>query len=398
MLNTILVLLTSQVMANSCWYDVKPRRHAKDISSCDGRGESLSCERENSSCDVLFGVDRRKPNCCISGPYSRYPGDMSRDFEDPKALSQLVNLLPFISSYTSSSSRHFLPYVEFANIAEFYVPIPDKARLWPLFQSVDICTLVKLACKLACFENYDAFNAFFYNADSLSGICTREFDDNYILWFLIRFLYFLDLIQCDNPCKFRDNLLWSCDWVTQIDLLAVPAKYANITFGTRANALRLFNKIITDTVLTKYLVQFIICLVKQLEKVEACHASCFKLPPFTTLTTYIFLLRSYLLRTAAISEFNYKIKLEFLLESKVFAFIEIPIKLRKHEHCEESESRSSYSYSSDYESSSCDEHHVHDAVFVEILDFCCHKLRGTTDIRSSFNIAVYTKAGIARFL
>jgi hypothetical protein len=71
--------------------------------------------------------------------------------------------------------------------------------------------MIKLAAKRYDFEHFDAYNALFYNADALGGLCKREFDLNYILWFLTRFYCFLELLNCENPCIVRENALLASD-------------------------------------------------------------------------------------------------------------------------------------------------------------------------------------------
>jgi hypothetical protein len=274
----------------------------------------------DSDCSHIFNVGR-----C-------YSGDYSRNFKSKESIKQLAYLAPFICTDNMPSYRNFLPHIEFANIADFYATMPDNKEISELFKSNSISCLVKLASKVEKFEHYDAYNALFYNADALGGLCKREFDSNYILWFLARFYYFLELFNCKNPCIMRENVLLAPDQETIVDLLNLPSEWHNVNFGCQENALRLFNSIISDTIVNPYLVKFILILIKQLETVEITktgkkikdHIDSSR---FTTFTAYYMLLRGSLMRTMDVSSLNLKIKFEFLSKNKVFAFVEVPIEV-----------------------------------------------------------------------
>lgn len=377
MLSLVAFLLSANVLAFSSEEEFH-RSSGSDCFEREGRNKEHCEISSESDCRLGFGADVRFSN--LNG--------IEKCRNEKNAVRHIANLRPF----TDLHGLHLLPQIQFANIAQFIVSIPNKKHILPLFNELNIAHLVKLASRTGCFQNYDAYNALFYNADSMTGICKREFDSNYIQFFLVRFFYLLDLLSAEVPVVIRDNGIFSNDFKREIDFFNLPVNYVNLSFGSRENELKLFNSIITDTSLTQFLVKFINTLVRALSLHNVKTEKTLKCLQFNTFTIYIDLLRGYLLRTAAISEFNYKTKLEFLQESKVFVFADVPIQLK-------SLSQSEDNFAVDGEEESNDsEIRRSPCFFVEIYDFFSAAQLAAAETGVNQQIAVYTKPGLARFL
>lgn len=269
MIAEILLLLSKSVMA-AC--DVPC-----DCSSEQGSSESCSVE-------------------CNTGSFSKFDCDDS--------FKKLAEIQSFICSGVCPTAKACKPYLEFANIAVFMTKIPNAKKLKKLYYKCDINGLLKYASSCGGVESYDALSAFFYNADSRSGISCLKFDSNYILFFLQRFYYFLDLIS-DNLGSVSNNNLVCNKTNKPFDLLCPPCTYTNLNFGIDSHALSLFNTIIGNAVISDLVVAFVRILLYQLHQ-AACRCAEQHCDPsaFTTFGLYIDLLRNYLLKTSELSAVN----------------------------------------------------------------------------------------------
>lgn len=232
---------------------------------------------------------------------------------------------PMVCLETCPRLNTCCPYLEFTHIVEFCVSIPNIKKTHPLFMKCDIKALECLASKADCFQNYDALNAFYYNADCHSGVITRQFSSNFILFFLTRFFYYLQLVYIDGVAFVNGNELVYLANKRHIDLLCIPSHFNNTTFGTEANALRIFNIIISDTTITKVVSDFINVLLKQICIANSSstqkHGS---VESFNTFFVYITVLQSYLAKTKEITLFNLQQKIDFLAPQIQFTFILFP--------------------------------------------------------------------------
>lgn len=265
--------------------------------SCDGRSEV------SADCFTKFG-----------------------ECEDSK-IAEIACISPFIcgTSCCPSWTKPCKPYLEFANIAEFLAPLPSADKLKDYFWKGDLKALTKLATNCSGCCNYDGLIAFFFNADAFFGINSRVFDDNFILYFLQRFYYFLDLIL-DNPTiKVYNNNLYCIKTQKMFDLLCIPEPYASLNFGTPAEALKLFNSVIENPVINSVLDSFIKVLLIQISLAnKRCVTQSSRLSEFNTYTSYISLLNAYLLKTAEISNRNVTNVETYGLSQVTFCYIYFP--------------------------------------------------------------------------
>lgn len=242
-------------------------------------------------------------------------------------IADIVHISPFVcgTGCCPTWNKPCKPYLEFANIAEFLAPLPSANKLKDYFWKGDLKALTKLATNCSGCCDYDALIAFFFNADAFFGLGSRVFDDNYILYFLQRFYYFLDLVL-DNPAiKVYNNNLYCIKSQKIFDLLCIPEPYSDLTFGTPGEATKLFNSIIENPVIHCVLDSFIKVMLIQISNAnKRCITQCSKLGEFNTYTSYIALLNASLLKTTEISHRNVGNVESYGLSQVPFHFVYFP--------------------------------------------------------------------------
>jgi len=250
---------------------------------------------------------------------------MSLGCDDKKKRMSIVMPRPIVCLDKCPRINTCIPYLEFTNVVEFCVTLPQIKRVEPLFWKCDIKALEALASKADCFQNYDALNAFYFNADCYSGVITRQFSSNFILFFLTRFFYYLQLVYIDHLVFVNGCELVYIANKKHVDLLCIPCQFNNTTFGSEANALRIFNLIISDTTITKIVSDFICILLKQICIANAhCTQKCGSTESFNTFFVYITVLQAYLNKTKEIVFFNLQQKIDFITPQLQFSFIVFP--------------------------------------------------------------------------
>jgi len=295
--------LCGQNMGGSGQFICRPE-HSGSSSSCDS---SMSeCSEEATCKDFVL----------------RHPCHSER-----KGIKGIVCPQNMVSlHHCPSKKRKCTPYIEFTRIVEFFIVIPGAPKLFSFIESNDIKSLERLASKSSCSQNYDAMSAFFYAADSFLGLKTHHFSYDFILFFLTRFYYFLNICHIDNVAVFNGVDLVYIENRKPVDLLDIPSVYNNATFGTEANACHIFNTIITDTTITKIVLDFILVISAQITiAVGKCTPGfCPPSKNFTTYDTYVALLTAYLNATAELTSVNLLQKIEFIKPQTQFAFIVLP--------------------------------------------------------------------------
>jgi len=300
--------------------------HAK---GCDtGR-----CEDSRSSvCESSSSISCIRDSCC-EDDFFPIPGQGKCE----NKCKKIIDIGQFICCCDRKAPvfNCVLPYLEFANAAQFLVKIPNARRLLTLITKGSVGELEKIASRAECFRNYEAHNAIFYNADAASGLQTRRFDTNFILFFLNRFQYYLNITFIEKLAIVGGNDLVCPKTKKHFDLLCLPPQYANITYGSDANAARIFNTIISDTTITKDVTDFIDVLIGQIEvcaklnttrngNLRMCtdstgnlEISCLN----NTYNVYMALLTGYLEVTRGIVSNNLQQKINFISPQKQFAFV-----------------------------------------------------------------------------
>lgn len=262
---------------------------------------STDCEQSSfsstSNCDL--------ENCC----------QKNCGFDECKKLTKVT---PFICyNNKCPSNKKCVPYSEFDQIVEFYEKIPNFNILSKLYCKNDIKSLIKLASSRDSCEHYDAYNAFFYNADSHSGIYNFKFDSAFIQYFLVRFYYYLDLIYIQKTCRLSSNCVLQSNCNDPIDFLCPPCTFTNLSFESDQQALLLFNTITSDTLITENVLSFIRILLCQI-KSNVCDKKD------TTFGIYVNTLYQYFFRTYQIVEYNFQRKLDFINNTLHYGFFYIP--------------------------------------------------------------------------
>lgn len=193
------------------------------------------------------------------------------------------------------------PYTEFDNIVEFAVSIPNSKKLLPLYIQNDVQALMKYASNCRNAENYDAYNAFYYNADSHSGIFDLKFDINFIKYFVRRFYYYLDLVTRVPSISTSGDAIVETATGKTFSLLCPPELYKDLEFTSDADVTNVFNNIIGNSFISQSVVDFIRILSKEICKsVSKCPKKC----EFNTYSLYVTLLQKYLCATKKIVEVN----------------------------------------------------------------------------------------------
>lgn len=286
----------------------------RPASICYNSETSCSSEELSSSCDrISFNVVPSNPIACNKG-----------DLNNVVYPSNFISLLS-----CPTKKRRCTPYLEFTRIVDFLLVIPSAHKLFPLLEKHDLRSLERIASRSNCGQNYDAFNSFFYFADSYLGLQTRNFSYDFILFFLTRFYYFLNLVHVENLAVFNGiDIIFIADKKC-VNFLDIPAFYNNATFGTESNSCDIFNAIITDTTITKIVLDFIVVLTAQISKAIAkCNPDFVIANPvlkrFTTYEAYAYILLRYLGATADLTSINLTQKIDFITPQKQFAFIVLP--------------------------------------------------------------------------
>jgi hypothetical protein len=209
----------------------------------------------------------------------------------------------------------------------FMVNIPTVPDTHRGDRCKNLLGLVKSASN--CYEEYDSLIQQFYFNDVTNGIATLNFDINFILYFLNRFQYYLSLVYCNNLANVAGGNILSLRDSCPINLLCIPPKFANATYGSIDETLRIFNTIITETTITEFVVRFCQILLFQIRE-----AICPNFPNKDVeklkLNTYILysgILSQMIQRTAGIANTNLQQKIAFFNASLSQAyFLTIPLK------------------------------------------------------------------------
>lgn len=285
-----------------------------------GRGSFYNHE-DDDSC-----ISSCSRDCDEARECRRYLEPVNRIYCDDKRRRQSVIMpRPMVCHEVHPRTNTCCPYLQFTHVVQFCVSIPSSKRIHPLFLRCDIKALECLASKADCFQNYDALNAFYFNADCHSGVITRQFSSDFILFFLTRFFYYLQLAHIDSVAFVNGNELVYINNKKCIDLLCIPNHFNNTTFGTEANALRIFNIIISDTTITRVVSDFISVLLKQICVANSNNIQrCGSVESFNTFFVYITVLQAYLTKTKEITLFNLQQKIDFLTPQLQFSFILFP--------------------------------------------------------------------------
>lgn len=218
-------------------------------------------------------------------------------------LSEKFVITPFVNDSKSFATLNGCckPYSEFDLVTEFMAVIPNAKKIAPLYKAGDKKALLKIATSAETTENYDAYNALFYNADVRINTPELKFDNNFIQFFLVRFYYYLDLIAVYPNLQSRSNTLIDSKTGKTFSLLNPPAPFDEITFGCHTTALKLFNTIIGNTAINTTVKDFIRILLCQvnisfINSVEKYS----KNTAFNTYVIYAALLKQCLLMTNAV--------------------------------------------------------------------------------------------------
>ncbi|ELA42274.1 uncharacterized protein VICG_00674 [Vittaforma corneae ATCC 50505] len=257
--------------------------------------EPCDCDSSFTSCSTEVCEQD-----CLKACYTKFDGDC-------KKYKSIIDVRPFIcfDDCCPSLKDCCKPYLEFANIAEFVAKIPNAKKLKKMYIKNDVKGLIKFASQCDGCENYDALNAFYYNADSHSGIYSLKFDSNFILFFLQRFYYYLDLIVDSSTIKISHTALMCAKTNKCYDLLCPPCTYTDLTFGSESNALKLFNSILGNTAIHDIVIIFIRILLYQIHiTVSRCAEQNNKLGGFSTYSLYAELLQQYLVKTKDLNVAN----------------------------------------------------------------------------------------------
>lgn len=279
--------------------------------------------RCNVSCDCESEVSCSTTTCeddCLKDCYAKFASDC-------KKYKSIVDVKPFIcfDDCCPSLKDCCKPYLEFANVAEFVAKIPNAKKLKKMFVKNDTKGLIKFASQCDGCENYDALNAFYYNADSHSGIFNLKFDSNFILFFLQRFYYYLDLIIDASTVKVSNTSVMCMKTNKCYDLLCPPCTYTDLTFGSEANALKLFNSIIGNAVIHDVVIIFVRILLYQIHiTVSRCSEQNNKLGGFSTYSLYAELLQQYLIKTKDLTVANTLYVENFGASQTSFFFVWFP--------------------------------------------------------------------------
>lgn len=265
--------------------------------------------------------NRNALHLLFSSQMSENPNEIS--FDQTPLSKVLLSIEPFISNEDENSSKKKnRPYTEFDNTVVFLKPIPRKRILSRLFEKNNIKALAKIASESGKNSQYDAYCAFFYSADSQSGIFNLKFDSAFIHYFLLRLYYFLDLVSIKKTGIVMDGLLKNQNGFTPIDLLALPAEFANLEFGSERMALEIFNTVIRDTTLTETVISFIQILHNQIKNPDVVRDG--KSLNYSTFTVYYKTLLKYLEKTLEIVQYNYQRKAQFVENTKKAIFLYVP--------------------------------------------------------------------------
>lgn len=246
----------------------------------------------------------------------------SPSFRGMENHDKVMKIKPFICLDQKNSDVHIdcTPHLEFSNIVEFMAKIPQSKKLFKALEVNDLKTLLKIASRCNGTKDYDAYNAFFYNADSYFGAMNNVFDINYITFFLKTFYYFIDVVFVDRSAVVSNGNLVSKVSNKTIDLLCIPGCFSNLVFGSDIDSTNIFNLILADTAITEFVVAFINALLLQIKSSESKD----KPEDHNTLRMYADVLKVYLTKTKLIAERNFGVKYEFLNNGTNFMFAYIP--------------------------------------------------------------------------
>lgn len=283
-------------------------------SKCD-----VSCDCSDDRSSISYCSDSRESDC---------RDDFFRKIHQEGRRHKLLTEVPSFVSINGRcpSFKSCKPHLEFANIAVFLSRIPNMKKLGKLYKKDDIRALARLAAQSDGMDHYDALNAFYYNADSHSGIRDLRFDSNFILFFLQRFLYFLDILADNKSVKICNRSLTCMSTNRVYDILSPPCTYTNLTFDTDSRAMELFNSIIGNTAIHETVSGFIRILLHLVkDAVCRCNDQQKKLETFTTYSLYADLLQDYLKRSEEIVVSNTRYVEEFgTTNQTAFFFIWFP--------------------------------------------------------------------------
>ncbi len=135
----------------------------------------------------------------------------------------------------------------------------------------------------------------------------------------------MQLVFIDNTaCVYGIELIYTGN-KKAVDLLDLPSQFNNLTFGTEANTLRLFNLIISDTTITKRVVDFINVLRKQVNfAADRCCPVTSNVQSINYYMLYVNLLQAYLVKTIEITAFNLSQKIDFITPYTQYPFMLFP--------------------------------------------------------------------------
>lgn len=281
---------------------------------------SCDCSSSNSGFSSEQG-------CCGSFDSCSEPFDRCSIWNaESKSISEIKPMLCFLGGCPSLKNC-CQPYLEFGNVTAFLAKIPNAKKLNKLYQKNDVKAVAKLAADCRECDNYDALTAFYYNFDSQSGVCNYKFDSNFILFFLQRFYYFLDLQSGTKPAvQITPHAITNCGNGKPIDLLCPPCTYTNLNFGNEENALHIFNTIIGNAVISDLVSNFISILLSQVQSaVRKCFGKRGALND-TTFSLYADLLQKYLVKTASLVNANTEYVEQFIKQPQI-AFVFLPLVL-----------------------------------------------------------------------
>lgn len=311
MIMNILALLISSISAQPC-----------GSGRCDSTRRFDSCYDNSSSCS--------DSSDCLGQSSSVECNNFVKQYSSTCKQPSFKNIIypkNFVSLESCPTPRRKCePYLEFNRIVEFYLTIPNSPKLISFLENKDIKSLERLASKSGSTSNYDAYSAFFYDADSFMALRQGKFSTDFINYFLTRFYYFLNLAYIENIATYNGMDLILNATKKPVDFLDIPSQYANATFGTDVNAARIFNLIISDTTITTIVIDFINILRKQIacSVGKCCPSLGASHKRLTTYELYVNLLVAYLTSTSEITAVNLTQKIDFLAPQHQFAFVVVP--------------------------------------------------------------------------
>ncbi|KAM0680706.1 hypothetical protein GINT2_000976 [Glugoides intestinalis] len=227
----------------------------------------------------------------------------SSEISSTETICNSLTITPFINNGKACAILNGCckPYSEFDFVTEFMTVIPNAKKIAPLYKTGDRKGLLKIATGAETTENYDAYNALFYNADVRINTPELKFDTNFIQFFLARFYYYLDILALYPTLQSRSNTLTDGKTGKSFCLLNLPSPFDEIIFGCNATALKLFNTILENTAINTTVKDFIRILLHQ---VNTSFINCAEKYPknscFNTYVIYASLLKQCLLMSNAV--------------------------------------------------------------------------------------------------